>query len=1204
VTLGLYKDDVTDKNLIDIGKDLTYNPHEGFTILYPNWVFNGMFYCKASMLDGDHVVTRETMVILKYRESTQTPQPELEATHTNIMVGDTMSFHCFVRVKPGTLVHMDWTYTSKEHSDRIHKMPTSRSTFSANGYTYDEMETKLTVRDVIKSDQGVYRCTVSNHDDKSNFREASVSVHEKTFVYLTVGDPLVTVPTGEKFIYLTVNVYAYPTPKLVWYKDGIMIPEDDRHYEIKQRQDRMKLKIFEPQPADAGNYTLKAYSPNMNTSETIVLHIYVPPTVQVVMPMNAPYYMIDDEQPVFSCKFTGFPVPDVRWEWQPCEKMGCSPNISAWVPVNKSANTPVENSITSSEATLKVKVKVSGFYRCLAENREGRVEHHEPFFATDVEDGFWQPSHLNTFPIQGDKFILECKANWLNYLPPEFYWTKAQDLNILLTNRTGVSIIYDKNSYSYIVRVVFNSIQPGDAGRYYCQAEDRYGNRHRAILSVYVRLIEKPQFVKPLEGSIYVEPSMKYSLECEAQGLPAPKITWFKDGNAFSPSPPRILLRNNNTRLTFKDIGSDDEGLYVCHAENRGGLISSNLTLNVGPPDPSLSVGDLGQLSATQIGVIVGTICSVLLLAALVGLIARRFCAPKFYYDQEYLLGAKGSYNPDIPIDQQTDCIPYDSKWEFPRERLTFGRLLGQGAFGKVVLAEAVGIGNSTTTSKVAVKMPKDFADREQLKALLSELKVLIHVGHHLNIVNLLGSCTKEIHKGVLYVLQEYCPYGSLRQYLLKKRSHFTDSMQSGMCDRVVSHRNLQAFGGSISSDYLNTGTAKLDLYDQTVLLTTKDLVCFAFQVARGMEYLSSRKYIHRDLAARNILLGEDNIVKVADFGLAKDCYKYSTYKKKTDGPIPVKWMALESLTHKIYTSKSDVWSYGVVLWELFTVGGNPYPAVEIDESFVERLKRGYRMEKPPYASEQIYSTMRQCWSELPVDRPNFSELAERFGNLLQASVKEHYIELNTQYLLEQDLIQPGYLHMQGSTATDYIPMSSEDARVSTTEIDGLSLPDQPEEDYDNIKRNRSSTMGSGRYEMRPMAKVDSLNECRPEPCERGQNVPRLKRLPNQIPGPDHHELTGVNAQGSPTGANGSKWDQSDDVQDQPSSRDHFLYRTGSDRSDRGLPKHRKSCKSNDSVTSDTSSGFHSDYIPEDCAPPEYNNQIVINGHVDAEVIV
>jgi serine/threonine protein kinase len=147
---------------------------------------------------------------------------------------------------------------------------------------------------------------------------------------------------------------------------------------------------------------------------------------------------------------------------------------------------------------------------------------------------------------------------------------------------------------------------------------------------------------------------------------------------------------------------------------------------------------------------------------------------------------------------------------------------------------------------------------------------------------------------------------------------------------------------------------------------------------------------IHRDLAARNVLLAEDNIVKICDFGLAKDVYKYDNYVKKNDGPLPIKWMAIESIRDKVFTSKSDVrnnnylnvfeiivfyfnscfisskvWSFGILLYEFFTLGGNPYPGVEIDEEFYKRLKSGYRMEKPDFAPNEVLVKYMFCFSSI-----------------------------------------------------------------------------------------------------------------------------------------------------------------------------------------------------------------------------------------------
>ncbi|XP_076295866.1 fibroblast growth factor receptor homolog 1 isoform X3 [Lasioglossum baleicum] len=304
--------------------------------------------------------------------------------------------------------------------------------------------------------------------------------------------------------------------------------------------------------------------------------------------------------------------------------------------------------------------------------------------------------------------------------------------------------------------------------------------------------------------------------------------------------------------------------------------------------------------------------------------------------------------------------LPVDSAWELPRENLALGNTLGEGAFGKVIRAQT-NTGKPGIPSVVAVKMLKEGHTDAEMMDLVSEMEMMKMIGKHVNIINLLGACTQG---GPLYVVVEFAPHGNLRDFLRD-------------------HRPSSGYEPTIGQDSKEKKT-----------LTQKDLVSFAYQVARGMEYLASRRCIHRDLAARNVLVSDEYVLKIADFGLARDIHCHDYYRKTTDGRLPVKWMAPEALFHRVYTTQSDVWSYGILLWEIMTLGGTPYPSVPSVEKLFHLLRTGHRMEKPPCCSIEIYMLMRDCWSYQPNERPMFGELVEDLDRILTITANEEYLDL------------------------------------------------------------------------------------------------------------------------------------------------------------------------------------------------------------------
>ncbi|XP_077944681.1 tyrosine-protein kinase Fer isoform X2 [Gasterosteus aculeatus] len=259
-----------------------------------------------------------------------------------------------------------------------------------------------------------------------------------------------------------------------------------------------------------------------------------------------------------------------------------------------------------------------------------------------------------------------------------------------------------------------------------------------------------------------------------------------------------------------------------------------------------------------------------------------------------------------------------DKKWILNHEDVALGELLGKGNFGEVFIGTL-----QRDKTPVAVKTCKEDLPPELKIRFLSEARILKQYDHP-NIVKLIGVCTQ---RQPIYIVMELVPGGDFLSFLRKKKDE----------------------------------------------LKTKQLVRFSVDAAAGMAYLESKNCIHRDLAARNCLVGEGSVLKISDFGMSRqeDDGIYSSSGLKQ---IPIKWTAPEALNYGRYSSDSDVWSYGILLWETFSLGVCPYPGMT-NQQAREQVEKGYRMSCPQRCPDDVYKVMQRCWQYNPEERPKFSDL-------------------------------------------------------------------------------------------------------------------------------------------------------------------------------------------------------------------------------------
>uniref|UniRef100_A0A2K5DN07 Protein tyrosine kinase 7 (inactive) n=1 Tax=Aotus nancymaae TaxID=37293 RepID=A0A2K5DN07_AOTNA len=839
-------------------------------------------------------------------------------------------------------------------------------------------------------DSGTFQCVARDDVTGEEARSANATFNIK---WIEAGPVVLKHPASEAEIQpqtqvtLRCHIDGHPRPTYQWFRDGSPLSDGQSNHTVSSKERNLTLQPAGPE--HSGLYSCCAHNAfgQACSSQNFTLSIADESFARVVL---APQDVVvaRNEEAMFHCQFSAQPLPSLQWVFEdetPITNRSRPPHL-------RRATVFANGSLLLSQ----VRPRNAGVYRCIGRGQRGPpVVLEATLHLAEIEDMplfeprvftagseehvtclpprglpepsvWWEhagvrlPTHGRVYQ-KGHELVLtsiaESDAGVYTCHAANLAGQRRQDINITVANGSSLPEWVTDNAGT----LHFARVTRDDAGNYTCIASNGPQGQIRAhvqlTVAVFITFKVEPERTTVYQGHTAL-------LQCEAQGDPKPLIQWKGKDRILDPTKlgPRMHIFQNGS-LVIHDVAPEDSGRYTCIAGNSCNIKHTEAPLYVVDkpvPEESEGPGSPPPYKMIQtIGLSVGA--AVAYIIAVLGLMfyCKKRCKAKRLQKQpegeepemECLNGGPlQNGQPSAEIQEEVALTSLGSgpaatnkrhstsdKLHFPRASLQPITTLGKSEFGEVFLAKAQGLEEGVAETLVLVKSLQSKDEQQQLD-FRRELEMFGKL-NHANVVRLLGLCREaEPH----YMVLEYVDLGDLKQFLRISRSK----------DEKLKSQPL----------------------------STKQKVALCTQVALGMEHLSNNRFVHKDLAARNCLVSAQRQVKVSALGLSKDVYN-SEYYHFRQAWVPLRWMSPEAILEGDFSTKSDVWAFGVLMWEVFTHGEMPHDGQADDEVLADLQAGKARLPQPEGCPSKLYRLMQRCWALSPKDRPSFSEIASALGD-------------------------------------------------------------------------------------------------------------------------------------------------------------------------------------------------------------------------------